>query len=1000
VLDRALGVCVLAVSFAWLVFPAPVLAETASASILTPVDGATSADFTVPIRWSAVPGAEAYYLYVGSTAGAKDLLDSGQVQQTSVGANRLPLQQRLYARLWTKLNGVWTYRDSTFTGTIGSAMLTYPANASTTADLTLPLTWSGVTTAQAYYLYVGTAPGLKDLIDSGEIRTTSYAATKIPENQTVHARVWTKLADGWRYTDSSFRGERLVARITAPGNGTAFADWWSPIQWTSVLRAQAYYLYMGSTPGANDLANSGETQQTSYRALTLPIDRVVHARLWTKVDGVWRFTDSSFSGALLTSEITYPVNGSTAADLARDIQWTTVSNAEAYYLYIGTTPAGKDHVDSGELLGTSYTARNLPADVTLHARLWTRAGGVWRFSDTAFKGAPVTSALVYPPNGSTTADAARPFEWTSVPGADAYYLYVGTSPGARDLVDSGERQQTSYAPRAPLPSGRTLHARIWARTSGIWRFTDSTFSLLPAASILVYPPAGAGRIDKSRPATWTSVAGAEAYYLFMGTEPGGADLVNTGETLVTSRPIDALPVGPTLYATLWTKVAGVWRYTQSHFSAGPLAPEFTYPQNGATSVDISQPFQWLPPSNAEQHWLYVGTGPGANDLLDSGALDATTFTPSDLPDRRTLYARVWSRVDGRWTRYTDIAFSPRAPTRGTFMIAPRSGETFDGAQPFRWLQTRLAQGYRLTIGLTEGAADLHDSGEIQVTRRFVPGLPAGATLFGRLYTKIDGTWWSSDFTFTMGSGSPTNEERIASALWATDFVRGMADAQNRPYAWSALISGVAPRYNALCSDYAEMLVRILSEVNIGLPARRVDVSFNGTNLDAHSLVEMLNPDTDRWMLLDPTFNLAAKRDDGSWAGPDDVSQATRASNWTAISYVFLGQALDALARDYYLDYPLLFVNVYHPGDEYRPGVGGTIVPFLVPVAGDYSGERRGLAVRCQGSTTAEAIVDGRLTEVACNAADGFSSVFYASTVTAPGQTEKPFAVYLVPRFVF
>jgi hypothetical protein len=163
---------------------------------------------------------------------------------------------------------------------------------------------------------------------------------------------------------------------------------------------------------------------------------------------------------------------------------------------------------------------------------------------------------------------------------------------------------------------------------------------------------------------------------------------------------------------------------------------------------------------------------------------------------------------------------------------------------------------------------------------------------------------------------------------------------------------------------------------------------------------MFNPDTERWMLLDPTFNLAARRSDGAWAGPDDVSQATRAANWTAISYVFLGRALDSHARAYYLDYPLLFVNVYHGDVAYRPGTGDTIVPFLSPVDGDYRGERRGLAIRCQGSATAEAIVDGTRTEISCSAVDGFSSVFYASTVALPAQTEKPFAVYLVPRFVF
>ena len=57
---------------------------------------------------------------------------------------------------------------------------------------------------------------------------------------------------------------------------------------------QAYYLYVGTTAGAKYLVNTGEMLQTAYRA-TLPGGQLVYARLWTKVNGVWRYTDSSFT---------------------------------------------------------------------------------------------------------------------------------------------------------------------------------------------------------------------------------------------------------------------------------------------------------------------------------------------------------------------------------------------------------------------------------------------------------------------------------------------------------------------------------------------------------------------------------------------------------------------------------------------------------------------------------------------------------------------------------
>ena len=54
------------------------------------------------------------------------------------------------------------------------------------------------------------------------------------------------------------------------------------VQWTTVVNAQAYYLYVGSTIGAKDLVDTREIQQTSWLA-SLPGGQTVYARIWTKV---------------------------------------------------------------------------------------------------------------------------------------------------------------------------------------------------------------------------------------------------------------------------------------------------------------------------------------------------------------------------------------------------------------------------------------------------------------------------------------------------------------------------------------------------------------------------------------------------------------------------------------------------------------------------------------------------------------------------------------------
>jgi hypothetical protein len=507
--------------------------------------------------------------------------------------------------------------------------------------------------------------------------------------------------------------------------------------------------------------------------------------------------------------------------------------------------------------------------------------------------------------------------------------------------------------------------------------------------------------DLSQPIQWTSVANVQAYYLYVGTTPGAKDLVDTGEILQTSYRVAQLPAGQTVYARMWTKVGGLWRYTDSRFTVGLIPATFLHPLDGATGVDRTRPFQWTSTMNAQAYYLCVGTSPGAKDVINSGELAGTSYLPKSLPSSGILYARVWTKVNGSWSYHSDIAFTLATSLPPSHMVVPVDGTaTFDTGQPFKWSEVPLARGYRLTIGTAFGASDLHDTGEIHVTRRFVPNLPLGLSLFGRLQTKINGQWYATDFRFSVRANTVSAAIQIDSALWATDFVRTMAPSDNRPFGWTALARQVASQaqYNALCTDYAATLLHVLDEMNIPTAARRLDLSFN--TKDSHTLVELLNLDTGRWLLLDPTFSLSATRSDGAWASAEEVLQATRAFDWQTISYVFLGAAGDAYARSYYLDYPLLYVNVYHQGQPFVAGQGPSPLPYLQVAPVPTSGSRAVYLVQCIGSVSTEVLIDGTPRQVACDGVDATSGAFYASSVAAPAGTQPAFQLYWLLRFVF
>jgi hypothetical protein len=190
-------------------------------------------------------------------------------------------------------------------------------------------------------------------------------------------------------------------------------------------------------------------------------------------------------------------------------------------------------------------------------------------------------------------------------------------------------------------------------------------------------------------------------------------------------------------------------------------------------------------------------------------------------------------------------------------------------------------------------------------------------------------------------------------------------------------------------------------MNVQLPSRRLDVALNPNSYDSHTLVEMFNSETQSWILLDPTFDLTVRRTaDGGLATAEDVSAATRALQWNDVSYEFLGALGDAYARNYYLDYPLLFVDIYHVGQSPVSGQGGPVLPYMEPVALPMSISQGVYVVGCPGEQTADLMSDGVHTVVDCSGVDNLSHVFVSGLIATTAQTSASVSVYRPRRYVF
>ena len=123
-----------------------------------------------------------------------------------------------------------------------------------------------------------------------------------------------------------------------------------------------------------------------------------------------------------------------------------------------------------------------------------------------------------------------------------------------------------------LPAGKTLYATLLTKVNGAWaRFQAVTFTAAPGHATFTNPIDGQQNVSTANQFTWSTVPGAQAYYMAVGTTAVGYDLVNSGvlPASQSSFKVPTLPRGKALFATLLTEVNGTWaRYQAVVFTAG------------------------------------------------------------------------------------------------------------------------------------------------------------------------------------------------------------------------------------------------------------------------------------------------------------------------------------------------------------------------------------------------------------------------------------------------
>ena len=323
--------------------------------------------------------------------------------------------------------------------------------------------------------------------------------------------------------------------------------------------------------------------------------------------------------------------------------------------------------------------------------------------------------------------------------------------------------------------------------------TEQQVTVAKVHASLTYPTLGQTGVSTITPFRWTDVPAAQGYQLWIGTSLGGGSLVKSGvlSASTSSYQVPALPTGVKLWARLYTEVAGDWGNTQDiSFTVTGNRVAFTYPTPGQQNIDTLTPFSWNPATGAQAYQLTVGTKPGTADLVNSGTLAAgvTNDRVPALPTGQTLYAKIAAKINGSWTDYEAISFTA-APNPVAFTHPTQRQTAVITPATFTWSTSPAATGYQMWIGTHPGDGSLLTSGWLRPSTSSypVPALPAGETLYARIYTGVASGWGNyQDITFTTaGATSASANRALTHQLAAT------AAAQPTP-AWMRRLLRLEP----------------------------------------------------------------------------------------------------------------------------------------------------------------------------------------------------------------
>ncbi len=739
-------------------------------NLSTPLNGSMDVLPGFILEWDAVPNADGYFLTVTTTSGANDvtnldIVGGGGGVSYGFGFDFNPGEVVTVTLVPYNASGSavgCTSETFTLMDMPGCTNLIAPLNGATNVSISTDLSWEPAVNASGYRFTMGTTSGGTDILSTTTVGniTTFDIPTDLPENTEIFVTIvpFNSLDDAIGCVEESFTTETLASipnctNLVSPLNNATNVSIATDLTWTAIPNADGYFLTAGTTSGGNDILDSFDVSNNT--TFDLPADLPENTEVFvtiTPYNGVGNATgctEESFTTETLATipnctALNAPLNGSADVSIATDLTWTAITNADGYFVTVGTTAGGNDILNNEDVIGTTF---DLPTDLPENTEIFVAiipynsvgdAVGCSEESFTTEIAQPGCSNLITPVFDAMNVPVDTDLTWNAASNAVRYTVAIGTATGLDDiLITTDVGDSTTFNPPIDLPENTRVFVTIFSYNSdgeslvcGDDQFTTGMANLdFPDCTSLSAALLNATAVSVSSDITWDAVSGANGYRLTVGTTSGGTDILDNedvGNLLTYVLPND-LPFEQQIFITIvpYNNFGDAVGCAEQNFTTvtEPMVPACTNlltPLNLDIDVAVNTVLSWNAADNASGYRLTVGTASGLGDILNNEDIgNNTSFNlQTELPENTEIFVAIVPYNDTGNAEFCEEesfiteTLGPNTPPCTTINSPENGSIDVPVGTTITWNAIGDIEGYTIRIGTTPGGTDIIDNEDL------------------------------------------------------------------------------------------------------------------------------------------------------------------------------------------------------------------------------------------------------------------------------------------------